>query len=148
MKETSMGKVLVTIKLENIEDALKASKGELPPDQVRTVEVSDAVVDTGATMLLVPKGIIERLGLAQLKTRPSRGLGGTLDIPIFNAVRLTIQGRVCTIDVGAIPDQYPVLIGQVPLEILDWVVDPARRRLIGNPDHDGEEMIEVFFDAQ
>lgn len=146
MRGAAMGKVLVTAKLENIEDILRAGKGELPPEQVRRVEVTDALVDTGATMLLVPRAIVERLGLVQFKTRPSRGLGGALDIPVFNAVRLTIQGRVCTVDVGAIPDEYPVLIGQVPLEMLDWVVDPAGRRLVGNPEHGGEEMIEVFGD--
>ena len=38
----------------------------------------------------------------------------------------------------------PVLIGQVPLELLDFVVDPKGRRLIGNPEHGGEQMIEMY----
>jgi hypothetical protein len=36
------------------------------------------------------------------------------------------------------------LIGQTPLELLDFVVDPIGQRLIGNPDHGGEQMIDVF----
>jgi hypothetical protein len=48
------------------------------------------------------------------------------------------------VDVGEIPDQFPVLIGQVPLELLDWVVDTKNRRLIGNPEHGGQQMIDVF----
>jgi hypothetical protein len=28
---------------------------------------------------------------------------------------------------------------------LDFVVDPAGQRLIGNPEHGGEQMIEMFF---
>jgi hypothetical protein len=37
-----------------------------------------------------------------------------------------------------------VLIGQVPLELLDFVVDPRGQKLIGNPEHGGEQMIEIF----
>jgi hypothetical protein len=36
------------------------------------------------------------------------------------------------------------LIGQIPLEALDFVVDPALRRLLGNPEHRGEHMIDMF----
>jgi hypothetical protein len=55
-----------------------------------------------------------------------------------------VQGRDCVVDVADIPDDCPVLIGQVPLELMDWVVDPAARRLIGNPEHNGEWMGEIF----
>jgi len=37
-----------------------------------------------------------------------------------------------------------VLIGQVPLEMLDFVVDPPGQKLIGNPDHGGKQMIDMF----
>jgi hypothetical protein len=43
-----------------------------------------------------------------------------------------------------VPDSVPVLIGQIPLERLDFVVDPKGQRLIGNPAHDGEYMIDAF----
>jgi hypothetical protein len=36
------------------------------------------------------------------------------------------------------------LIGQIPLEMLDFVVDPTGQKLIGNPDHFGEQMIDLF----
>jgi len=32
----------------------------------------------------------------------------------------------------------------VPLELMDLVVDPGRRQLIGNPAHGGEHMIELL----
>jgi predicted aspartyl protease len=144
MEKNEMGKVIVPARLQNLGDLLKAAQGELPQDQVRAVDVTDALVDTGATMLLAPKSIIQRLGLVPFSTRRSRGLGGPMQLPIYGTVRLTVQGRDCTIDVGEIPDDFPVLIGQVPLELLDWVVDPKGQRLIGNPEHGGEQMIDVF----
>ena len=67
-----------------------------------------------------------------------------MPLPIYSSVRLTVQDRDCTLDVGEIGDEFPVLIGQVPLELLDWVVDPRGQRLIGNPEHGGEQMMDVF----
>ena len=63
---------------------------------------------------------------------------------IYRAVQFTVQGRDCISDVAEIPDELPLVIGQVPLEMMDWVVDPKGRRLIGNPEHGGEPMIEVL----
>jgi predicted aspartyl protease len=144
METPTMGKVLVTAKIENLEDLYSAKRGLLPDDQVRRIEVHDAVVDTGATTLLLPKRMIAALGLEPLRTRHSRGLGGDFLLPVFGTVRLTIQGRDCALDVGAIGDEYPVLVGQIPLESLDWVVDAKGQRLIGNPDHGGEWGMDAF----
>jgi predicted aspartyl protease len=139
-----MGKVLVAAKVENLEDLFNAEKGLLAADQVRRVEVTDALVDTGATGLLMPKRLIAQLGLRQFRTRQARGVGGSVELPMYSAVRLTIQGRDCTLDVGELADDYPVLIGQVPLDLLDWVVDLQGQRLVGNPAHGGEHVLEVF----
>jgi predicted aspartyl protease len=144
METETMGKVLVTAKIENLSDLFRVQMGLLPDDQVRRIEVSDAVADTGATTLLLPKRMVAALGLEQFRARHSRGLGGDFLLPMYGTVRLTIQGRHCPVDVGEIGDEYPVLIGQIPLEALDWVVDPKGRRLIGNPDHHGEWGIDVF----
>jgi len=144
METPTMGKVVVTAKIENLEDLFKAKRGLLPEDQVRGIEVHDAVVDTGATTLLLPKRMISALGLEPLRTRHSRGLGGDFLLPVYGTVRLTIQGRECPLDVGEIGDEYPVLVGQIPLEALDWVVDARGQRLIGNPDHGGEWGMDAF----
>ena len=144
METPTMGKVLVTATIENLEDLYSARKGLLPDDQVRRIEVHDAVVDTEATTLLLPKRMIAALGLEPLRTRHSRGLGGEFHLRIYGTVRLTIQGRDCALDVGEIGDEYPVLIGQIPLESLDWVVDTKGQRLIGNPEHGGEWGMDAF----
>jgi clan AA aspartic protease len=130
--------------MENLFDVESRERNLLPPDQVRFVEVADAVVDTGATGLLLPRRLITQLGLRHFRTRQARGLGGTVPLPMYSAVRLTIQGRECALDVGEIADEFPVLIGQVPLELLDLVVDLKSQRLIPNPAHGGEHVMEVF----
>ncbi len=141
---TLIGKVIVPAKLESLEDLLEVRVGKKSAEQVRVVEVSDALVDAGATMLSMPKRFIDQLGLKPRRTRRARTAGGVCDFNIYDSVQLTVQGRDCVVEVSELPDDCPVLIGQIPLEILDWVVDPVGQRLIGNPAHNGEQMIELY----
>jgi predicted aspartyl protease len=106
--------------------------------------VGDALVDTGATMLSMPGRLIRQLGLSHVRARQARTSAGPVTVQIYGTVRLTIQGRDCPSDVTEVPDDCAVLIGQVPLELLDFVVDPAGRRLIGNPEHGGEHVVELY----
>jgi clan AA aspartic protease len=144
MRVATMGRVVVPAKIESMEDLDAAAQGRLPRDKVRTVEVQDALVDTGATYLSVPRRLIQQLGLRQLRTRKSKTAAGIVEIGVYGAVQLTVQGRDCVIQVAEVPDECPVLIGQVPLEMLDFLVDPVKQQLIGNPAHGGEQMLEMY----
>ena len=144
MESATMGKVLVAARIENVFDIENRERGLLPADQVRAVEVADALVDTGETTLLLPRRLIVQLGLRHFRTRQARGIGGPVPMPMFSAVRLTIGDRECVLDVGEVGDEFPVLIGQVPLELLDLIVDSKRQSLIANPEHGGEHVMEVF----
>ena len=139
-----MGRVVVAAKIENLSDLFKVIEGTLSSDAVRTLEVNDALVDTGAPYLCLPARLISQLGLQSCRSRRIRTAAGPKDINVYHPVRLTVQGRDCAIEVAEIADDCPVLIGQVPLEILDFVVDPKGQRLIGNPEHGGEQMGEIF----
>ena len=144
MEMSLMGKVLVGAKIENLSDLLHVESGSLNPEQVRSIEVTDALVDSGATTLAMPKRLIDQLGLRPLRRRRALTTAGERDVQVYGTVRLTVQGRECHVDVSEIADKCPVLIGQVPLELLDFVIDPAGQRLIGNPAHGGEQMIELY----
>lgn len=139
-----MGKVLVNARIDNLRDLYRVREGSLTPENARSVEVPDALVDTGATMLSLPPDILERLGLERYRSRRVRTSSGVTETGIYEAVRLTIQGRECTVDVAEVGDHCPVLIGQIPLEGLDFVIDPQGQKLIGNPEHGGEHMVEIF----
>lgn len=144
MEMSLMGKVLVAAKIENLSDLLHVETGSMNPDQVRSLEVTDALVDSGATTLAMPKRLIDQLGLKPLRRRRALTTAGEREVQVYGPVRLTVQGRECHVDVSEIADKCPVLIGQVPLELLDFVIDPAGQRLIGNPAHGGEQMIELY----
>jgi clan AA aspartic protease len=139
-----MGRVLVTVKAEHMGDVLNAAQGLSDPKQIRSIEVQDALVDTGATMLSLPKRYIAQLGLLPLRTRRARTAAGSVEVQIFSTVRVTVQGRDCPSDVLEVPDDCPVLVGQLILEALDFVVDPVNQRVIGNPEHGGEQIYELY----
>lgn len=144
MEIVTMGKVVVPAKIENLRDLNKVEEGTLTADKVRSVEVPDAVADTGATMLSLPRRLVQQLGLKRQRTRTAKTPGGVFSFGIYENVRLTVQGRDCDVTVAEIPDECPVLIGQIPLELLDYIVDPVGQRLLGNPDHNGEQWIDMF----
>jgi clan AA aspartic protease len=139
-----MGRVVAPAKIENLEDLYEVRQGRLAPEKVRTVEIPDALVDTGATFLSLPRRLIEQLGLHRYRTRRIRTAAGVTEAGMYSSVQLTVQGRDCPVEVSELPNDCPVLIGQIPLESLDFVVDPVNQRLMGNPAHNGEWMSDQF----
>jgi predicted aspartyl protease len=144
MERDTVGRVLTEAKIENLEDLWEVKRGLRPPDQARAITVADALADTGATLLSLPTSLIRQLGLERVGSKPVRSSVGFGEATLYEAVRLTIQGRSCTMDVLEVPDGVPVLVGQLPLEHLDFVVDLRSRSLIGNPAHGGEHVYELY----
>ena len=144
METATMGRVLTEATIENLKDLWDAQRGLLPAEQARRVTVSDALVDTGATLLSLPTRLIRQLGLSKTGSNHVTSSIGVGEADLYEAVRLTIQGRSCTMDVLEVPDAVPALIGQIPLEHLDLVIDPRSRTLTGNPAHGGEHMYELY----
>jgi predicted aspartyl protease len=139
-----MGRVTTQITVESLGDLYAAKQGHIREDQVRRVTIPDALVDTGATFLSLPTRVIRQLGLAKSFTRRVMTSKGPADADVYEAVRLTIQDRTCSMDVMEVPDPVPALIGQLPLEHLDFVVDPIQQKVIGNPAHGGEQMYDLL----
>ncbi len=144
MERDLMGRVLVEAIVENLGDLFEFERGLRPSTEVRSLKIDEALVDTGATTLSLPTSMIAQLGLSKRSDKRVITGGGIATAGLYDAVRLTIQGRDCTVDVVEVPEEAPPLIGQIPLEMLDFVVDPRSRRLIGNPAHGGEHIIELL----
>lgn len=144
METQTMGRVVVEATVENLGDLVEVERGHRLDDAVRRLTIPDALVDTGATTLSLPSRIIRQLGLTKQSDKRVITSAGRSRAALYSAVRVTIQDRACTVDVMEVPDESPPLVGQIPLEMLDFVVDPQARRLIGNPAHGGEHVIELL----
>ena len=139
-----MGRVLTEATIENIIDIWDVQRGVIPTEKARRVNVSNALVDTGATTLALPTDLIQQLGLVKSYEKQAISSQGMDSVSIYSAARLTIMDRFCTVDVIEVSNDVPVLIGQIPLEMLDLVVDLQSRKLIGNPAHGGEQVLELY----
>lgn len=139
-----MGKVTAHIVVENLLDVLKVQQGELGKDRVRTVNVEDALVDTGATFLCLPAATISKLGLVAFATRTAITANGKVRRKIYKGAQLTILGRTCSVDVMELRNGVSALVGYLPLESLDLVPDPKQQKLIPNPAHGGKWVVDLY----
>jgi predicted aspartyl protease len=138
-----MGRVVVDVIIENAEDRDRLERGEITPGQVRRVTVP-ALMDTGATFFCLPEPLVRQLGLKFHRTKESRTVSGPMMMKIYREALIEVQGRECSVEVMELPADRQVLLGQLPLETLDFWVDTTARRLVGNPEHGGAWMAEVF----
>jgi len=138
-----MGKVTVQFKATNY-DELAAMTSGLSTRRARTVE-TEGLVDSGTVRLYLQRGVISRLGLRLVSRIKCRTMSDRAKVRrVFSPVKLEIQGRSGTFEFVELPDTLPNVIGQIPLEHMDWVVDLKKRRLIPNPEHKRGELADEF----
>ena len=128
-----MGRTVTRIKLTNLGDLAKVREGVLPPDQARSVELQ-ALVDTGATTLAIPEDAARAVGAVELHRRKVRLADGTVDeLPVVINFVVEILGRQTTCEAFVLPPGATALVGQIPLEALDLIVDPKSKEIAVNP---------------
>ena len=138
-----MGKVITQIKVQNRADVERLATGET--EQTPRMFEGEAIIDSGAVHLYLRKSVIQQLGLRQIRTWTSRTMSNIVEARrVFSPVDLEIMGRSGTFDVVEIPDELPNVVGQIPLEFMDWVIDMGAHRLTGNPEHGGEWIGEEY----
>lgn len=125
------------IEIANLKDMFLAEAGIIPQEDVRQLTVEDALVDTGATRLSLPKPLIDQLGLAPVGNARTMTANGIASRTIYSAVEFTVMERKGNIQVTDLPANAPVLVGHIILGMLDLCVD-IRKGLIYNPAHDNE----------
>ena len=127
-----MGKVIEKVKVTNFKDTSKS------------IEI-EAVIDTGATMSVLPMDLIQKLGLEKIDEVNVRYADNTVKRrEVYGWIILEIAGRKAVFDVLAEDEGTQPLIGQIVLERLDLVIEPSRRKVIPNPRSPETPMIEIF----
>ena len=127
-----MGKVIEKVKLTSL----------FEPEKSLEVE---AVIDTGATMVVLPKDIVNALGLRKVREVKVRYANNKVETrPIYGVVTIELKGRSANLDVLAEEKGSQSLIGQVLLKLLDLIVEPKTRKLIPNPASPEMLMMEIL----
>jgi hypothetical protein len=143
MQVSVRGNVRIACRIENLGDFLNMRRGFFGPDMVHGVDVPDALVAPATSCLALPARFVAQLKLQRRETRKTRTTTGFAYFGIYEPVRLIVLDRECSVDVLKVPDECPVLIGELPLRLLDLVIAPDGKSLVGNPAHDGHLMADL-----
>lgn len=136
-----MGEIRTKVRLSNSVDDALVMMGKLPADEVRRLEV-EAIVDTGAIASVLPIHVVEQLGLLIRGHRVAKYADGRNDsVGVTSPVTFEILTRNTIEEALVLGDE--VLIGQTVLEKLDLLADCAGQRLIPNPAHPNQPVLNV-----
>lgn len=91
-----------------------------------------ALADTGAMYLCLPPGVAAALGITELEHREvTLADGSRRPVPYGGPVEVRFGNRRCFVGAMLMGDE--VLLGAIPMEDLDLVVQPLTRTVTVNP---------------
>ena len=129
-----MGEVIVELKLENTIDRGMVRRRKLKEKEVRKV-TTKAIADSGAATLVLPQDMVEELGLEILgNVVVEYAHKRTEERPLAGPVTVRIGKRATNVDCIVGQPASEVLLGQIPLEAMDLLVDCGQRALIPRPE--------------
>jgi clan AA aspartic protease len=125
-----MSETRVDITLRNTSDEIRFKNGLISDKEIRSVEVR-ALVDTGAVSIVINEDICQKLGL-QIEGMRFATLagGGKVNCKITEGVRICWKDRDAICQAVVLPESEP-LLGVIPLEFMDLIVDPVAEQLVG-----------------
>jgi len=129
-----MGHVYADITLQNSVDAVLAQQGDIPLENVRKIEVK-ALVDSGAMTLTINEDIAKQLGLVVRKrTEVTLADGSFRKCNYAGPVDILFENRFAGGNALVLPGADEVLLGVIPLEEMDVIIDPIDQKLKVHPD--------------
>jgi clan AA aspartic protease len=136
-----MGEGRVMVRLSNAADMALVRRNLMRPEEMRAVE-ADALVDTGAVTFVLPSLVVERLGLARpFKQVAEYADGRREEVDVTEPVFVELLGRHTVEEALVLGDE--VIVGQTILEKTDLYVDCRQKRLLPNPAHPDQSVLQV-----
>lgn len=130
-----MGLVHATINIINSRDLWRYEEGLIQEDQIRHMDV-EFLVDTGAYMMAINETIVKQLGLPVIETRPAELANGEIiECDVVGPIEVRYANRRSTQCAMVLPGDAEPLLGAIPMEDMDLVVELRTQRLIVNPQH-------------
>jgi clan AA aspartic protease len=134
MGTTEMGITYTEVELTRGADLVLAQEGYLEADQIRRMKVL-ALVDSGASMMAVTESIKTLLALRKVdEMQAELADGSVIQLEVVGPVEVRFQNRRTIVNAMVVPDSADVLLGAIPMQGLDVLIDPKRERLIVNPE--------------
>ena len=129
-----MGITYADIELIRAADLILVQEGYLSADQIHQVQVS-ALVDSGASMLTIPRSLARLLNLQKMdEVQTELANGEVMQAEVVGPIEVRFANRRASVDAVVIEAETEVLLGAIPMQGMDVMIDPKRERLIVNPD--------------
>jgi clan AA aspartic protease len=120
-----MGTTYAEITLKNTADTANVRAGHLKEQDIRSATVT-AVVDTGSMTLVITEELFKTLGLSTVGERIARTASGQrLACKVTEPVDIHWKDRSSSQRAVVIPGAETVLLGAIPLEDMDLMVNPV-----------------------
>jgi clan AA aspartic protease len=130
-KEIDMGEIIERITLVNTRQAGNAADGFIKEAEVRRTKLR-ALVDTGATNLVINEKTRQKLGLEIRETgEVTLGHGKRESCAYTEWVTIHWKNRQAVCEAVVLAHAKETLLGVIPLEQMDLIVDPVERKLAG-----------------
>ena len=137
-----MGFVYTDITLKNVKDMMKAEEGLIKEAEIRQTTVQ-AMVDAGARTLVISEAVRQQLGLELKEERRATLANKTTVICNYTGpVDIHWKNRSCSVRALVLPDTAEILLGAIPLEDMDLIIDAARQELAGAH---GDEAVSIIY---
>jgi clan AA aspartic protease len=126
-----MGTVYAKITLKNARDVGNVRQGLIKEPEIREMTVQ-AMVDTGAITLVINDDMRQQLGLSVESTCAATLANDQKAVcQLTEAVSIYWEDRMTSCQALVVPGNGEVLLGAMPLEGMDLMVNPIDRGLVG-----------------
>lgn len=130
-----MGLIYADIELINGDDLVLARKHIIGEDKIKRMHVN-MLVDTGSVYMCINETVQEQLQLEVVEKRKGQlADGSVVEYDVVGPIEVRFKNRRCVVDAMVIPGDNELLLGAIPLEDMDVLINPYRRELVVNPDH-------------
>ncbi len=129
-----MGLIHAQIELINTGDLIMVRRKLMDEPKVRRIAVT-ALVDSGAYMMCINETIKEQLGLEVIDEQIVELATGQKErLKITEPVEVIFLNRSTSCRALVLPGNAEVLLGSIPMEDLDVIIDPKTQTLALPPD--------------
>ena len=129
-----MGLVYADIAISNSFDITAAKKGLIAESDIKQFNVR-ALVDSGAVMLTITDAVARQLDLEVEDSITIELADGTRSKrDLVGPVTIRFKNRMTSCSALVIPGASEVLLGAIPMEAMDVIIDPLAEQLIVHPD--------------
>ena len=129
-----MGFVKAHIEIANSFDMGMARRSRIRKEEIRKQDV-EILIDTGAYNLSINENLVAQLGLEVIGSQSFELADGEIkQFPVAEPVEIRFKNRTTSCNPIVLPGNTEMILGCIPLEDMDVIIDPRKETLELPPD--------------